>query len=484
MTRLLPLRDALRRRARAATTGPFAAARLRLVLLNLGVVASILVIMTVAIFLFESHALDQQITEQLTAATYREPPAHIFVEHQTPDFGDSDTLGGYDPRSPNVFSIGITPKGVVVWDPQHAIAKGMPDMAAAQTVLAGKATSTLVTVHAGAHTFRLLTVAAQVNGVLVGAVQTGVSLDEHDKLMRNLVLVLILAGLVVLGISALASLLLADLALAPSRLAYERQRQFIAAASHELRTPLALMRSQVERIERHLGKAAHSPHATLTPVAQRDLRATASETLGDIDAMTALLNDLLTLARAPDSALRFAPTPLDARAMLDEIAEQATALPQAAGKTIDTTLGDEPIFILAEAGHLRQAIWIILENALRHTPSGGSIQLAATISHDGLPLPGHHGQALLSISDTGPGIAGNDLPHIFEPFYRADPARTHGDGQTHTGLGLAIARWIVQAHHGSIQVESAPDAGATFVITLPLRMDPDLPHRRRGHSAA
>jgi two-component system, OmpR family, sensor histidine kinase CiaH len=484
MSRMLAWRDALRRRSRAATTGPFAAARLRLVLLNLGVVASILAIMAVAIYLFEARALDQQMTEQLTAATYREPPAHIFTEHQSPDFGDDDGLGAYDPRSPNVFTIGITPTGTVVWDPQRATIKGMPDLSVARTVLAGKAKSTLVTVHMGTHDFRLLTVAAQVNGVLVGAVQSGVSLDEYDKLMRNLVLVLIFSGLIVLLISALASLLLADRALAPSRLAYERQRQFIAAASHELRTPLALMRSQVERIERHLGKAIHSPEASLTPEAQTDLHVTANETLGDIDAMTNLLNDLLILARAPDSAIRLAPEPLDARAMLKEIAGQAATLPQAVGKTIRTLLGDEPILIVAEAARLRQGIWIILENALRYTPTGGTIEMSATIDRDGVPLPGHHGHARISIHDTGPGIAAHDLPHVFEPFYRADHARTHGDGQTHTGLGLAIARWIVQAHHGSIHVESAPDAGATFVIDLPLRIDPDLPHRRHGHSAA
>jgi signal transduction histidine kinase len=111
--------------------------------------------------------------------------------------------------------------------------------------------------------------------------------------------------------------------------------------------------------------------------------------------------------------------------------------------------------VRGDTQRLHQLIMILLDNALKHTPSGGWI--AVNLTHRG-----HH--ALLQVHDSGPGIAPHDLPHLFERFYRADRARS-GEG---TGLGLAIAHWIVAAHGGQIQAGKGPGGGALFTVVLPL----------------
>jgi signal transduction histidine kinase len=115
-----------------------------------------------------------------------------------------------------------------------------------------------------------------------------------------------------------------------------------------------------------------------------------------------------------------------------------------------------PLPVQGDPPRLRQVFVNLLENAVRYTPEGGEIRLSGRREH---------GHAVLEVRDNGPGIAGEDLAHLFEPFYRADKARSNAD---HVGLGLSLASWIVQAHDGHIGAASQPGAGSIFTVSLPL----------------
>ncbi|GAC1449922.1 MAG: ATP-binding protein [Ktedonobacterales bacterium] len=229
--------------------------------------------------------------------------------------------------------------------------------------------------------------------------------------------------------------------------AFEQQRRFVADASHELRTPVAAI-------------LALADVALEEPGAGRDV----SQAMRDVQAMAnrlgQLLNALLTLARADEGALPLQLDPVrldllakDAAAVIDPLAVQRAIRLDVQTSTPVTVIGDEERLI--------QVLLNLLNNALQYTPAGGTVQLAVAL---------HNGSARLTVRDTGSGIAAEHLPHLFERFYRADPARTRALGGS--GLGLSIVEWIVRAHDGTVAVESRVGQGTLFTITLPLASVP------------
>ena len=234
--------------------------------------------------------------------------------------------------------------------------------------------------------------------------------------------------------------------------AFATQRRFVADASHELRTPLTAIRGNVDVLMRQAAAADLGP-------AREDVAAALDDMRRESARMGRLLDDLLLLARADaDTRVR-----LDARPVrLDEVAQDAvrTAGALAGGQRIAVEAA--PVVVPGDADRLQQLLLILLENAVRHTPSDGRIAVEV------LPTNGS-GAARLVVRDTGEGIAPEHLPHVFDRFYRADGARSRATGGT--GLGLAIARTIARAHGGDIAVASTPDHGATFTVTLPARTE-------------
>jgi two-component system sensor histidine kinase BaeS len=160
---------------------------------------------------------------------------------------------------------------------------------------------------------------------------------------------------------------------------------------------------------------------------------------------------------------------VDVAELLADVATSFSGQAQSAGVSLGVEVGGQPLAletngdagapplaVRADYGRLEQVLGNLLANALRHTPAGGSITLAAVADS---------GAVQISVADTGEGIAAADLPFVFDRFWRSDRARTHVAGAG-SGLGLAIARQLVQAHGGTINVESAPGQGATFTIAL------------------
>lgn len=222
--------------------------------------------------------------------------------------------------------------------------------------------------------------------------------------------------------------------------AYAAQRRFVADVSHELRTPLTTIRGNIELLQ-HMA-------ATGTPPEPEALADIASEA----ERMSRLLNNLLTLARA-DAGFTLERQPLDIGQLLQEVARQAPFLGQASFSF--SGLSElEGCLILGNQDFLKQLFFILLDNAFKYTPHDGTVTLEATLQDK---------EIIISVADTGTGIPPEDLPRIFERFYRGEYSRRYGG----TGLGLAIARWIVEQHGGKIEVESQPGQGSTFTLYLP-----------------
>jgi signal transduction histidine kinase len=224
-------------------------------------------------------------------------------------------------------------------------------------------------------------------------------------------------------------------------IAVKRIRQFTADASHELRTPLALIRATAELALRR----------DREPEEYRDsLRAIEIEA----QHMTALTESLLTVARADANGIDMPLAATDLNEVVNDVVHQNEGLATEKGIRFEAETGPQAVLAAANASGIRRLLLILVDNALKHTPAGGTVTVSAAARDGG---------AVLTVDDTGEGIAADALPHIFERFYRGDRARGSGSG---FGLGLSIAQAIAQAHGSEITVQSAPGAGARFSLTL------------------
>lgn len=226
-------------------------------------------------------------------------------------------------------------------------------------------------------------------------------------------------------------------------------RRFTADASHELKTPLTVMRAGVER-------------AVTTPGLPQDTLATLEETLQEVNRMTELVDALLTLARADEGRAPLHQEPADLREIVLEAQETGELLAEAAGVKITVETPPGPVVVAVDRSRIRQLILNLITNAVKYTPRGGRVGLTLV---DGPPSPDGH--VVFTVADTGVGIAAGDLPHIFDRFWRADSARTRTDERSGAGLGLAICKWIAEAHGGTIEVQSRPGRGTVFTVKLP-----------------
>lgn len=292
--------------------------------------------------------------------------------------------------------------------------------------------------------YLLYTAPLVVNGNVIGAVQTSISEHQYLQLMDGLLQTLIIVALLGLLGSAGISVALAGRALRPIRLAMQRQRDFVADAAHELRTPLAIQRTVAE---------IETPDPTI-----EDLQATVAQMLGENRHLTRLVEDLSLLARTDTDALRIERDPVDLSTLLTTTSEEIAFLAADKGIALGADIRDG-VTVSGDLLRLRQLVLILLDNAMKHTPNGGSISVR---------LATEGGRAALRVADSGPGIPARDLNRVFDRFYRADEAR-EGEG---TGLGLAIARWIVEAHGGQISAGNVSPHGAVFTVTLPVTRVP------------
>lgn len=225
--------------------------------------------------------------------------------------------------------------------------------------------------------------------------------------------------------------------------AYQAQQRFVADASHELRAPLTVIQANLDLLRRHPELPANEREEAI------------AEATREAERLARLVSDLLVLARA-DAGM-----PIHRwRVELDRIVVEAFIEARRLARRQHLEIGRlEPTTITGDPDRLKQLLLILLDNAIKYTPEGG--QIAVELWQDGKA-------AQIIVRDTGIGIAPEDLPHVFERFYRADLARSRDPGGT--GLGLPIARWIAEQHGGTILLESQPGKGTTARVCLPLNL--------------
>lgn len=225
-----------------------------------------------------------------------------------------------------------------------------------------------------------------------------------------------------------------------------RRRNLTADIAHELRNPLHIIQGNLEGML----DGVYEPSEEML-----------NNTLEETRLLARLVNDLQTLSLAEAGQLPLHPVRFVLAEMMTDLVSRFSTQAAAQGVVLNTTSADPAREITADSDRLKQVLFNLVTNALRHTPSGGTITLGVT------PVPA--GEALaggvrISVRDTGSGIPAEDLPFIFDRFWRGDRSRTE---RANSGLGLAIARQLVQAHHGRISVESTVGVGTVFVIDLP-----------------
>ena len=267
--------------------------------------------------------------------------------------------------------------------------------------------------------------------------------DEYASLIRAF----IAAALIALVLVAGGGYVLVRQATAPIERTMERMRRFMADAAHELRTPVTILRTRAEVAAGQARDPARDA-ATLGAIEHEAAR------IGSI------VGDLLTLARA-DAGER--PVAREVLYLDDAAAGAVEGIQAVAGqKGVRLEVGAfEEARITGDPALIRQLLLIVLDNAVKFTPPGGRVDVAVS-AHDG-PGGGGGGPTLV-VSDTGIGIPADQLPHVFERFYRGDPARHEADG---AGLGLAIAQWIAEAHGARIDIGSPPGKGTRVTIVFP-----------------
>ncbi|WP_035462941.1 sensor histidine kinase, partial [Alicyclobacillus macrosporangiidus] len=277
-----------------------------------------------------------------------------------------------------------------------------------------------------------------------GYVVIAIDIEREMEVLDRLRDVLLLVGAGGLVAGGIAGFYLAERVLRPVREAWRRQLEFVADASHELRTPLAVIQSNLGVVLEHTHESVadnlewiHNAHSE----ARR---------------LSKLVQDLLTLARGDAEAMPLSLQRVSVAELVGKVAELFDPVAAARGLRLVTDCAPDAI-VNGDPDRLHQLLVILVDNACKFTPEGGTVTLRTRRQKH---------TVLLEVSDTGVGIAEENLPRVFDRFFQADPARAR-DGSHGHGLGLSIAKWIVDAHRGKISVSSRLGEGTTFTVQLP-----------------
>lgn len=300
----------------------------------------------------------------------------------------------------------------------------------------------------GAHYRQFSLMLKTANQVPWGYMQVGRSLSDIDEHMVWLRLILLIGLPTAMLLIVIASWWLAGQAMKPVYISYCQMQQFTADAAHELRTPIAAIQANLE--------------STLNPEAtDEDAWNTLHTVERQNNRLSRLVHDLLLLSRLDLQGFSAKQESCNLNDLVSDLVEEFSALAMASDISLTTNIQvTTPISVLGNEGQLYRLVANLITNAIQYTPAGGKV-----IVH--LKRDDH--QALIQVQDTGIGIPSQEQARIFDRFYRVNSDRSRHTGGA--GLGLAIAQAIVQAHQGTIQVQSEPNQGSIFSICLPLKND-------------
>ena len=421
----------------------FSAARWRLTLVFTGVLVVVLIACGVVVYLTTRSVMYDRVDHDLEDRARSDLALFQGGPHGEPDRGPPGSGSEFDPGG---YFYAIS-------DTDGQILKG----SAYLDTQALASSTTLVKAMDNGDTFadtksskgepqRIYAFAVTVNGT-PGVVQIGRSTEPEEAALSQLRIVL----LAVLAVSIVPAVgggyLLSGRALRPIKTAMDSQRTFIADASHELRTPVAVVRTNAELLKRHLGPdTGHT--AASDQVALDDI-------LSESDRLGRMVDQMLTLAEADAGQRTVLSSEISLNELIDEVARSMRSIAETRQMLLETRLTDD-VSVNGDPGRLRELVSVLLDNAVKYADAGGRVEVA---------LRREHRKAIIEVSDNGPGIPRDALPHVFDRFYRVDEARSRESGGT--GLGLAIARHIVDAHGGTINIESSAGAGTKVTVELP-----------------
>jgi signal transduction histidine kinase len=369
-----------------------------------------------------------------------------IIRGERPDPDDTTRYGFiFGGGGSGTYAVILDPNGDPIQGPRdQRLPRGLPYAPGVRMAAAGG--RDVQTAVIGDTPVRILTQTIDVAGRGTFTVQIVQDRTTEQQTLQVIQTVLLVGGLLVLIVSFGFGTIYARRALVPireslasQRTALRRQREFAADASHELRTPLTVIRSSVEHLERHRDEPVASVGSALEDIDD------------EVRHMTAMVEDLLLLARSDSGAVALEHVPVD---LGDVAADGASAMAKpASDRGVRVEVDLQPAVVVGDPARLRQLVMILVDNAIRHSPADGLVGVAVRAAPNG---------AVLMVQDDGPGIRPEDLPHVFERFYRAPSSPGGG-----TGLGLAIASWIVERHGGRIEVTNRTEGGARFVVRLP-----------------
>ncbi len=417
----------------------FARIRWRLVGWNMLILGMILVLLGGSVYAALSRSLLDEVDRNLLSRSDQAMP-FLFPDRRPDGAGPGGPPGGGGPRrapqgySGGVFFLALLPDGSVLANPQQVNTTELP--------WPETGTPAFATIQLGDGDMARVVLRRMPDG---GMLVTGQSLQAEQTALHSLVLVLVGGGGLGLLLSLAAAWFLSGRALIPIQQAFRRQQEFVADASHELRTPLTVLRSATDLLNKHRDEPIEREGELFD-----DVRA-------EIARMERLAQDLLTLARSDAGGLELMTAPLELTDLATEVVRRTTLLAQNAGVQLSLHAEAQSSIVEADPDRLQQVLLIVVDNAIKHTAPGGTVDVRVR----------RHGQtAVLEVADTGSGIAPEHLPRIFDRFYRADKARAREGGST--GLGLAIAKMLVDAHSGQLHLSSTLGVGTQVTVSLPL----------------
>jgi len=408
----------------------------------------VFVVIGVSVFFWVDRRLSNEVDSAVTSVTAEARAAVEQAEATEPPERSGIGLGADEVRgvlanealgrAADVFVLLINPDGTVAANPSDVPTTGLPDHTSIERARNNGDDWRSATIDG--HDVRLHTVPIYNGaGQLDGFIQTGKSLEPRDHSLRTLAIVMAAGGIVGLLLATAGGLVVAGIAIRPVRRSFERQREFVADASHELRTPLTVIRTNAETLS-----AVNPGDDAVDDIAQESMY------------MTRLLDDLLLLAGSDQEGIELSLGRVDLAELARSAGRAAARLASDAGLSFDAVV-DGALMVRADAERLREVLLILLDNAVKYTPRGGSVTLRARRER---------GDAIVGVDDTGVGVAPDEIPRLFDRFYRVDKARSRAQGGA--GLGLSIAREIMDAHGGTLQFRSEPGKGSSVIMRLPL----------------
>lgn len=417
----------------------------RLTVMNALILIAFLLIFSYSIVVFTNTAFDASAKKSMQAKTQQ-------IQELANQYGSLEFVLPNDGWPGGDNQNDFTRMDYIIWDDQlrltnlSTLREDLIDQAYAMAQLTlQRQSDRFDTISLSATRYRFYNVHALLPNGRSYVIQVYQSRIIDDLVTRQIFIIVMGIGSVSLLFLILISAHMAKKSLEPVRLAYERQKEFIADASHELRTPLTIIKTTAELLgmkeEETLKENSHW------------LENISAET----DNMSRMIENMLTLAQADNRQIPVVVEDVDLSALVRSAGEKFQLI--ASEKEIHLeSIVSENVHMMADRVKVNQLITILMDNAIKYTPTRGKVTLSLMHTAD---------RVLITVKDTGMGISPEELDRIFERFYRVDKARSRELGGS--GLGLSIAKWIVEEHRGKILVDSKPNQGSVFTVELPKR---------------